>query len=129
MNIVRHLASVALAAVLAGCYTRADIDRPPPPAPPYFRALPYPTYDPDEGLAAHALVGWRKPGNRRPPPVSLAYGFDARIATSGTRGLLFTYDAPGIWKNWRLLAVAGAERLNRAPFYGIGNTADRKSVV
>lgn len=109
--------------VLAACYTRADIDRPPPPEPFYFRALPYPTYDSDEGLAGHLLVGWRRPANRRPPPVSLAFGFDGRIATSGTRGLLFVYDAPGIWKNWRMLGVAGAERLNRVPFYGTGNDA------
>ena len=109
--------------MLAACYTRADVDQPPPPVAPYFQALPYPTYDSDEGLAGHALVGWRQPGNRRPPPVSLAYGFDARIATSGTRGLLFRYDAPGIWKDWRLLGVAGAERLNRVPFYGTGNDA------
>jgi len=120
---VRRLAQAVLPAVLAACYTRADIDRPPPPAPPYFRAIPYPSYDADEGFAGHALVGWRRPGNRRPPPVSLAFGFDGRLAASGTRGLLFTYDAPGLWKNWRLLGVAGAERLNRVPFYGLGNTA------
>lgn len=121
MIVVRRCALVALAAALPACYTRADIDRPPPPAPLYFRALPYPTYDADEGLAGHASVTWRRPGNRRPPPVSLAFGFDGRIATSGTRGLLFSYDAAGIWKHWRLLAVAGAERLNRVPFYGTGN--------
>jgi len=122
-DLVRRFALTALPAVLAACYTRADIDRPPPPAPLYFQALPYPSYDSDEGLALHALVGWRRPANRRPPPVSLAFGFDGRLATSGTRGLLFTYDAAGIWKNWRLLAIAGAERLNRAPFYGTGNDA------
>ena len=119
--VVRRLAPALWPALLAACYTRADVDRPPPPEPFYFRALPYPTYDSDEGLAGHLLVGWRRPGNRRPPPVSLAFGFDGRIATSGTRGLLFSYDAAGIWKHWRLLAVAGAERLNRVPFYGTGN--------
>jgi len=123
LNVVRRFALAAWPALLSACYTQADIDRAPPPVTSYFRAIPYPTYDSDEGLALHALVGWRQPGNRRPPPVSLAYGFDARIATSGTRGLLFSYDAPGYWKNWRLLGVAGAERLNRVPFYGTGNNA------
>jgi len=113
---------VLLATLLSGCYTRADVEHP-GPQPWYFRALPYPTYDHDEGFAGHLLVGWRHPGNRRPAPVSLATGIDARIAASGTRGLLFMYDAPGQWTNWRLLAVAGAERLRRVPFYGAGNQA------
>jgi len=123
LSVVRRLALATLPALLAACYTRAAIDQPPPPEPLFFRALPYPTYDADEGLAGHALVGWRRAANRRPPPVSLAFGFDGRIATSGTRGLLFSYEAGGAWKNWRLLAVAGAERLNRVPFYGTGNNA------
>lgn len=115
-------ASLLLAGLLQACYTRADIDNA-RPTPMWFYALPYPTYDSDEGLAAHVITGWRTSANRRPPPVAKAVTLDARIATSGTRGVLLSYDAPGRWKNWRFLGVLGAERLQRVPFYGIGNSA------
>ena len=114
--------ALPLLAVLQACYTRADIDDA-RPTPMWFYALPYPTYDSDEGLAGHLVAGWRTTANRRPPPVAKLIGVDARIATSGTRGALFSYDAPGRWKNWRFLAIAGAERLQRVPFYGVGNSA------
>jgi outer membrane protein assembly factor BamA len=122
----RAAAAAALLPLLAvltqGCYTRADIDNA-APTPMWFYALPYPTYDSDEGLAGHLIAGWRTSSNRRPPPVSKLIGVDARIATSGTRGALFSYDAPGRWKDWRLLGIVGAERLQRVPFYGLGNSA------
>lgn len=110
-----------LAAVLPGCYTQADIDKS-AVTPMFFRALPYPTWDTDEHLAGHLVAGWRSAANRRPPPVSKSLGVDARIAASGTRGALFSFDAPGRWRNWRVLAALGSERLQRAPFYGVGNS-------
>ncbi|HEY2806624.1 MAG TPA: BamA/TamA family outer membrane protein [Gemmatimonadales bacterium] len=110
-----------LAGAIPGCYTQADVDRS-AVTPMFFRVLPYPTYDTDEHLMGHLVAGWRSAANRRAPPVSKAFGVDARIATSGTRGVLFSFDAPGRWRNWRILAVAGSERLQRAPFYGIGNS-------
>lgn len=116
---------LALPAVLAslalGCYTRAEIEHP-PPAPLIFRVLPYPTYDGDEGLAGHLVAGWRSSPNRRPPPVGMGLILDARISTSGTRGAVITFDAPARWQRWRALGVLGAERLQRVPFYGFGNS-------
>ncbi len=111
-----------LAVALQACYTRADVERS-AVTPMWFRVLPYPTYDSDEGLAGHLVAGWRTSPNRRPPPLARAFGMDARIATSGTRGALFSYDAPGRWRDWRLLGILGAERLQRVPFYGQGNSS------
>ena len=111
-----------LAPLVQGCYTRAEIENP-PPAPLGFRLLPYPTYDGDEGLALHVDAAWRSSSQRRPPPVGTSIGADGYIATSGSRGVVAMFDAPGRWHNWRLLGVLGAERLQRVPFYGVGNTA------
>lgn len=123
---MRHRAAAAVVPLLTviaqACYSRADVDNA-RPTPMWFYALPYPTYDGDEGLAGHLVTGWRTSPNRRPPPVAKLIGVDARIATSGTRGALFSYDAPGRWKNWRLLGIVGSERLQRVPFYGAGNSA------
>ncbi len=120
---MRRAAALLLPLLLgmAGCYTRADVDRA-AVTPMFFRVLPYPTYDTDEHLMGHLVAGWRSGANRRAPPVSKSFGVDARIATSGTRGALFSFDAPGRWRNWRVLAVLGSERLQRAPFYGVGNS-------
>jgi hypothetical protein len=91
------------------------------PDPWFFRSMAYPTWDRDEGLMGHLAIAFRKGPNRRPPAVSKAVGIETRLAGSGTRGAILTYDAPGAWRDWRLLAQVGAERLERAPFYGAGN--------
>jgi outer membrane protein assembly factor BamA len=93
------------------------------PDPWYFRPLVYPTYDGDEGLMGHLSIAWRKGGNRRPPANSKSISIDTRLATSGTRGAALTFDAPGAWRDWRLLWQLGTERFQRAPFYGAGNTS------
>lgn len=87
----------------------------------YFRLLPYPTYDRDEGLTGNLRVSWIKPSNREPPPVSKAIVLAARASTSGTRGFTAMYDAPGWYRDWRVLGYAGVERLKRVPYYGQGN--------
>ena len=87
----------------------------------FFRPLAYPTYDGDEGLQGHLSLAWRKAGNRLPPANSKSVSIETRIATSGTRGASLVYDAPGWWRTWRVMASLGAERLERAPFYGTGN--------
>ncbi len=89
----------------------------------YFRLVPYPTYDGDEGLAGNLRVAWIKPTNREPPPVSKAIVITSRVATSGTFGVVAMYDAPGWYRDWRLLGYAGVERLERVPYYGQGNNS------
>lgn len=93
------------------------------PDPWFFRPLVYPTYDGDEGLMGHLSIAWRKGGNRRPPANSKSIAMDTKLATSGTRGAALTFDAPGYWRDWRLLLQVGSERLQRAPFYGAGNAS------
>jgi outer membrane protein assembly factor BamA len=89
----------------------------------FIRPLAYPTYDGDEGLMVHASLALRKAANRLPPANSKSISLDTKVATSGTRGAALTFDAPGWWPDWRLMAMAGGERLQRAPFYGTGNTS------
>lgn len=116
-------AALAAGALLAGCtYTRQDVEAP-PPRPFALRVFPYPTYNRDEGVAGHLAVGFRRPANRLPPATSEAFELDALIAASGTRGLLLSYDRPARTRRWRVYALAGTERLNRAPYYGLGNDA------
>lgn len=93
------------------------------PAPWLFRLLPYPTWDNVEGFAGHLNVGIIKRSNAAPPPVSLAIGLEATASTAGTVGLNLRYDAPGWWTNTRLLVWAGAERLRRVPYFGLGNNS------
>jgi len=122
----RHAAAPAALAVcvlLQACiYSHREVESP-PPQPFDFRLLPYPTYDADEGLQGHLLAAFRRPANRLPPPVSEMVSLDARIATSGTRGALLAYDRSGRTIHWRLYTLLGAERLRRAPYYGVGNDA------
>ena len=54
-------------------------------------------------------------------PVGISIEPTAWISTSGTRGVQLTLDYSGRWPGWRFLAIAGAQRSRRAPFYGIGN--------
>ncbi len=93
------------------------------PDPWFFRPLVYPSYNGDEGLMGYLSIAWRKGGNRLTPANSKSISVDTKLATSGTRGAALTFDAPGYWRDWRLLSQVGSERLQRAPFYGAGNTS------
>ena len=47
-------------------------------------------------------------------------------ATSeGSRLALLRFRAPGLWKDWRLDALVGAERLVRYGYFGLGNATER----
>jgi outer membrane protein assembly factor BamA len=114
---------VGAATALVGSRSPAQ-QRPAPADVWFFRPLFYPSYDGgDEGLAGHLSIAFRKGGNRRPPANSKSISLDTRLATSGTRGATLTFDAPGYWPDWRLLWQVGSERLQRAPFYGAGNSS------
>ncbi len=118
---MRVLRLLLCALVLAGCtYTRREIEHP-EPLPYRFTLLPYPTYDGDEGLQGWISTGWRRPNNRLPAPVSESVLLDARYAVSGTRGISLSWDRMGRTRAWRSYARVASERLNRAPYYGVGN--------
>ena len=106
---------------VAGLQAQQLIDERPAPWLP--RMLPYPTWDPIEGFAGHLAMGWVKRSNEAPAPVSKAINIEGIASTSGTLGLNVRYDAPGWWRDWRLLAFGGAERLRRVPYFGLGNNS------
>jgi outer membrane protein assembly factor BamA len=83
--------------------------------------LVYPLYDGLEGLSGYVVLGRRLPARRGPIANTAGWDVSAGISTSGSRSLHFTFDAPGWWPRWRLLAIVGAGRLQRAPFFGLGN--------
>lgn len=68
--------------------------------------------------------GWRKAPPPGPIPVGISIEPTAWISTSGTRGIQLTLDYSGHWPGWRFLAMGGAQRGRRAPFYGIGNATE-----
>ncbi|MBI1723202.1 MAG: BamA/TamA family outer membrane protein [Gemmatimonadetes bacterium] len=86
-----------------------------------FYLFPVPTYNSLEGLAVSITGGWRKAPSPGPIPVGISIEPTAWISTSGTRGIQLTLDYSGRWPGWRFLAIGGAQRGRRAPFYGIGN--------
>jgi outer membrane protein assembly factor BamA len=86
--------------------------------------LVYPAYNTLERLSANGVIAWRKPPRPTPPPLTASIEVQGKIATSGSRSLVALFDAPGYWRRWRLLAMAGAERQVRAPYYGLGNDTE-----
>ena len=86
-----------------------------------LRLLAFPTYNGLEGFGGSLLTGWRAPA--RPGPVSstAAVEITGRLSTSGTRGAQVAFDAPGLWRRWRVLALVGVDRASRAPYFGVGN--------
>lgn len=122
----RVIALAALALVTAAPSLAAQRRRAPPPDPrnqPYvFRFLVYPTFDFLEGLSLNGTFAYRKPPRRGPIPAVANWELTARISTSGTRGIQLVFDAPDRWDGWRWLAMAGIERAQRAPYFGLGRS-------
>lgn len=46
---------------------------------------------------------------------------DAGISARGSRYITGQFRAPGLWKNWRLAALASADRQARYGYFGLGN--------
>lgn len=82
----------------------------------------YPSYNSLERFGITGVIGWRLPPRAGPQPITAAFDIQAKLSTSGTRSIQLQYDAPGRSRNWRWLALVGAERATRAPFYGLGNS-------
>jgi outer membrane protein assembly factor BamA len=83
----------------------------------------YPAYNSLERLSANGVLAWRRPPRVGPEPFTATLELQGRLSTSGTRSLAALYDAPGLYRNWRILAMGSATRATRAPYYGIGNTS------
>ncbi|MGD0990953.1 MAG: BamA/TamA family outer membrane protein [Gemmatimonadales bacterium] len=86
-----------------------------------FYLIPYPLYNSLEGLSLNLAGGWFKSAPAGPIPVGLAIEPNASLATSGSRTFSLTWENSGRIPGWRLLAIAGYEDLERAPYFGLGN--------
>lgn len=86
-----------------------------------FYLFPIPTYNSLEGLTVSLTGGWRKTPPPGPIPIGISIEPTAWISTSGTRGAQLTLDYSGRWPGWRFLLIGGAQRAQRAPYYGTGN--------
>jgi len=53
-----------------------------------------------------------------------ALSVDAGISPRGSRGITAQFRAPGLWKDWRLTVLAGADRLVRYGYFGLGNATE-----
>lgn len=89
-----------------------------------FRYLVFPAYNSLEKASINLLVGWHKPPPLGAIPRTASINLTGRLTKSGTHGAQLALDWPGRWRNWRLLAIAGTERAQRAPYYGIGNDTE-----
>jgi Omp85 superfamily domain len=115
-------AAVALILVLA----TARAARAQEPGEPWsFILLPLPTYNALEGFGLTLAGGWWKSSPPGPIPVGVTISPGASISTSGTKTISLTYDNRGRVPGWRFLGIAGYERFERAPYFGVGNASVR----
>lgn len=120
----RAAALAALALLTLGSPLAAQRRRAPPrdsrQMPYVFRFLVFPTFDFLEGLSLSGTFALRKPPRRGPIPAVANWELTMRASTSGTRSIQLAFDAPDRWEGWRLLGIAGIERAQRAPYFGLG---------
>lgn len=94
------------------------------PAEPWsFLIVPLPTYSSLDGLGVELAGGWWKSAPPGPIPSGASIDPGASITTSGTQTLSLTYNNTGRVPGWRFLAIAGYERFQHAPYFGLGNTS------
>ena len=85
--------------------------------------VPLPTYNSLDGLGVELVGGWWKSAPPGPIPNGATISPGASISTSGTQTLSLTYNNTGRVPGWRFLGIAGYERFERAPYFGLGNSS------
>jgi surface antigen Omp85-like protein len=76
----------------------------------------------NDGPALAARVRYWQPASYEDRVTSTAaFNVDAGITTRGSRGITAQFRAPLFWDGWRLFTLAGADRLVRYGFFGLGN--------
>ena len=92
-------------------------------------ALGYPSWSTLEGVDLWGSVGYHRP--RASGRLAMAGQVDltARITGAGTRVLALAASVPGLWPRWRVLAALASERLQRFPYYGMGNGTGRDEAL
>lgn len=120
MKLTRAAAGAAVALLLA-------LPRPAhaqvPDEPWSWLLVPLPTYNSLDGLGVELVGGWWKSAPPGPIPNGATISPGASISTSGTQTLSLTYNNTGRVPGWRFLGIAGYERFERAPYFGLGNSS------
>jgi hypothetical protein len=76
----------------------------------------------NDGPALVGRIRYWQPANYEDRVTSTAaFNVDAGITPRGSRGITAQFRAPLLWDGWRLFALAGADRLVRYGFFGLGN--------
>ncbi len=121
---MRPFAALAAVLVVTARPGLAQRRATPPEEPFVFRYLAYPAWDLLEGFSANGTFALRRPPRRGPIATTATIELTARVSSSGTRGAQLVFNYPGWWPGWRLITLAGIERAQRAPYFGIGNDTE-----
>jgi outer membrane protein assembly factor BamA len=101
---------------------RADTTEREPASPWRTSYFPYLTGAANDGPALVGRVRYWQPASYEDRVTSTAaLSLDAGITTRGSRGVTVQFRAPLLWEGWRLFTLAGADRLVRYGFFGLGN--------
>ena len=102
--------------------TRADTSEKEPRAAWRTSYFPYLIGAANDGPALVGRIRYWQPANYEDRVTSTAaFNVDAGITPRGSRGITAQFRAPLLWDGWRLFALAGADRLVRYGFFGLGN--------
>ena len=102
--------------------SRADTTEKEPRSPWRTSYFPYLTGAANDGPVLAGRVRYWQPASYEDRVTSTAaLSLDAGITTRGSRGVTGQFRAPLLWDGWRLFALAGADRLVRYGFFGLGN--------
>jgi hypothetical protein len=102
--------------------TRADTSEKEPRAAWRTSYFPYLIGAANDGPALVGRIRYWQPANYEDRVTSTAaFNVDAGITARGSRGITAQFRAPLLWDGWRLFALAGADRLVRYGFFGLGN--------
>jgi outer membrane protein assembly factor BamA len=85
--------------------------------------VPLPIYSSLDGLGVELVGGWWKSAPPGPIPSGATISPGASITTSGTQTISLTYNNTGRVPGWRFLAIASYERIQHAPYFGLGNAS------
>ena len=83
--------------------------------------IPLPTYSSLDGV--ELAGGWWKSAPPGPIPTGASINPGASISTSGAQTVSLTYNNTARVPGWRFLAIAGYERIQHAPYFGLGNAS------
>ncbi len=93
--------------------------------------FPYLTGGANDGPVLAARIRYWQPADYEARYTTNASAtLDAGITARGSRFVTAQFRAPGLWKDWRLTALASADRQARYGYFGLGNaTVEDKDLI